>query len=115
MRPSPYIHFERDAAGRIARLMQAREGDLMPEFGESDAGLFCFRTEVLRSLLAELRRSGAATGAGTAEFNLLPIIPFAVRNSLYVLAARLMDVEETVGVNAPADAARVETFLAERR
>jgi bifunctional UDP-N-acetylglucosamine pyrophosphorylase/glucosamine-1-phosphate N-acetyltransferase len=111
LRPSPYIHFERDAEGRIARLLQAREGDAMPEYGESDTGLFCFRTEVLRRLLAELRASGAATGAGTAEFNLLPIIPFAARNAHYVLAARVMEVEETVGVNSAADAGRVEAFL----
>jgi bifunctional UDP-N-acetylglucosamine pyrophosphorylase/glucosamine-1-phosphate N-acetyltransferase len=111
LRRSPYIHFERDAAGRIAKLLQAREGDAMPEYGESDTGMFCFRTEVLRRLLVELRATGAATGAGTAEFNLLPIIPFAARNAHYVLAARLMDVEETVGVNSAADAGRVEAFL----
>jgi bifunctional UDP-N-acetylglucosamine pyrophosphorylase/glucosamine-1-phosphate N-acetyltransferase len=111
LRHSPYIHFERDAAGRIARLLQAREGDAMPEYGESDTGMFCFRTEVLRRLLVELRATGAATGAGTAEFNLLPIIPFAAGNAHYVLAARLMDVEETVGVNSAADAGRVEAFL----
>jgi bifunctional UDP-N-acetylglucosamine pyrophosphorylase/glucosamine-1-phosphate N-acetyltransferase len=110
-RQSPYIHFERDDAGRIANLLQAREGDAMPEYGESDTGLFCFRTEVLRRLLVELRAGGAATGAGTAEFNLLPIIPFAARNAHYVLAAHLMDVEETVGINSAADAARAESFL----
>jgi bifunctional UDP-N-acetylglucosamine pyrophosphorylase / glucosamine-1-phosphate N-acetyltransferase len=110
-RQSPYIHFERDDEGRIANLLQAREGDAMPEYGESDAGLFCFRTEVLRRLLAELRASGAATGAFTAEFNLLPIIPFAVRNAHYVLAAHVMDVEETAEINSAADAGRAESFL----
>jgi bifunctional N-acetylglucosamine-1-phosphate-uridyltransferase/glucosamine-1-phosphate-acetyltransferase GlmU-like protein len=111
LRAAPYIHFERDAAGRIAKLLQAREGDAMPEFGESDTGLFCFRTEVLRRLLAELRSGGAAIGSGTAEFNLLPIVPFAAGSCLNVLTAQLMEVEETVGINAPADAERVEAFL----
>jgi bifunctional N-acetylglucosamine-1-phosphate-uridyltransferase/glucosamine-1-phosphate-acetyltransferase GlmU-like protein len=110
-RQSPYIHFERDGSGRIARLLQAREGDTMPEFGESDTGLFCFRTDVLRRLLAESRGSAAATGASTAEFNLLPIIPFAAQTAHYVLAARLMEMEETVGINSAADAGRVEEFL----
>jgi bifunctional N-acetylglucosamine-1-phosphate-uridyltransferase/glucosamine-1-phosphate-acetyltransferase GlmU-like protein len=111
LRPSQYIHFERDGTGRIAKLLQAREGDAMPERGESDTGLFCFRTEVLRSLLAELRGSAAATGASTAEFNLLPIIPYAAQTLHYVLAARLMEIEETVGINSAADAGRVEWFL----
>lgn len=111
LRAAPYIHFERDSAGRISKLLQAREGDAMPEFGESDTGLFCFRTEVLRRLLAELRGSAAATGASTAEFNLLPVIPFAAQTAHYVLAAQLMEMEETVGINSAADAGRVETFL----
>ena len=110
-RQSPHIHFERDDAGRIANLLQAREGDAMPEYGESDAGLFCFRTEVLRRLLVELRSSGAATGTGTAEFNLLPIIPFAARSAHYVLTAHLMDGEETVEINSAAGAGRAESFL----
>ena len=55
MRDRPYIHFERDARGRIVALLQAREGDHMPERGESDTGFFCFRTAVLVRLLGELR------------------------------------------------------------
>jgi CTP:molybdopterin cytidylyltransferase MocA len=39
-RPTPYIHFDRDGSGRIARLLQRREGDAMPAEGESDIGIF---------------------------------------------------------------------------
>jgi bifunctional UDP-N-acetylglucosamine pyrophosphorylase/glucosamine-1-phosphate N-acetyltransferase len=111
LRSEPYIHFERDETGRIARLLQAREGDPMPRHGESDAGFFCFQTEVLRSLLGQIRQHHAARGGRTGEFNLLPIIPFAAGASYRVLTPRLMTLEETVGINSVADASRVEPSL----
>ena len=109
MRDRPYIHFERDAHGRIVALLQAREGDDMPRRGESDTGFFCFRTPVLVQLLDELR-TAPATGRATGEFNLLPVIPLAARKGT-VLTPRLMSVEETVGVNSTGDAAVLEEFL----
>jgi bifunctional UDP-N-acetylglucosamine pyrophosphorylase / glucosamine-1-phosphate N-acetyltransferase len=39
-RNDPYIHLERDPAGRIVRVLHRREGDPMPDAGESDMGLF---------------------------------------------------------------------------
>jgi len=110
-RYEPYIHFERDEAGRIVRLLQAREGDPMPRHGESDAGFFCFQTGWLRSLLGQIRQNPAARGGCTAEFNFLPIIPFAAEASCRVLTPHLMTLEETVGINSVADASRVEPFL----
>lgn len=110
MRPDPYIHFERNGDGRISRLLHAREGDVMPAIGESDAGFFCFRSEALRELLAATRRDGGL-GARTGEFNLLPVIPYAAAAGLRVLTPQLMEIEETVGVNSPADAARIEPYL----
>ena len=110
-RSNPYVHFERDAEGRIIKLLQAREGDSMPHQGESDTGFFCFRTEALRRLLAEMRNSPAAQGERTAEFNLLPLIPFAAGRSHRILTPHIMDVEETVGVNTVDDSRRVEPFL----
>jgi bifunctional N-acetylglucosamine-1-phosphate-uridyltransferase/glucosamine-1-phosphate-acetyltransferase GlmU-like protein len=109
MRDHPYIHFERDAQGRITALLQAREGDAMPARGESDTGFFCFRTPVLIRLLSELRNV-RAKGRGTGEFNFLPVIPLAARDGM-ILTPRLMSVEETVGVNSSGDAAGLEEFL----
>jgi bifunctional N-acetylglucosamine-1-phosphate-uridyltransferase/glucosamine-1-phosphate-acetyltransferase GlmU-like protein len=43
IRANPYIHFVRDAGGRVTSVLQAREGDEMPDIGESDTGFFCFR------------------------------------------------------------------------
>jgi bifunctional UDP-N-acetylglucosamine pyrophosphorylase/glucosamine-1-phosphate N-acetyltransferase len=105
LRDRPYIHFDRDAEGRISALRQAREGDPMPERGESDTGFFCFRTAVLTRLLADRR-----PGSGTGEFNFLPVIPEAARQGV-VLTPHLMRVEETVGINSAEDAAALEEFL----
>jgi HAD superfamily hydrolase (TIGR01509 family) len=110
MRASPYIHFYRDTAGRLAGLRQAREGDAMPEIGESDTGFFCFETAALRRMLDGLRAESGALGRTTREFNLLPAIPLAAEHGV-VLTPRLMRLEETVGINTSQDAAAVEAFL----
>jgi bifunctional UDP-N-acetylglucosamine pyrophosphorylase / glucosamine-1-phosphate N-acetyltransferase len=106
-RSAPYIHFVRDPAGRITSVLQAREGDPMPAEGEGDAGLFCFTTDALGRLLDRLRASPARSGRRTGEFNLLPVIPLAER----VLTPRLLSLEETIGINTPAEAARLEEIL----
>src|SRR5260370_40986674 len=44
-RDRPYVHFDRDESGQILRVLQAREADSLPPRGESDSGVFLFRTE----------------------------------------------------------------------
>src|SRR5262245_35924015 len=110
-RGDPYIHFERDATGRIVGLRQAREGDAMPARGESDSGFFCFNTDRLARLLKDARASGLAAGSRTREFTLLPVIPVAARGGL-VLTPGIVRLEETVGVNSPEDARAAADVLA---
>ena len=113
-RSKPYIHFERDAAGRVTRVLQAREGDAMPEHGESDSGVFFFRSIALRRLLAELQRSGAGIGARTGEFNFLPVLPLAARVEGSLLTPPIMTEEESIGVNTPHDAEILAAVLRAR-
>lgn len=109
LRAQPYIHFERDPQGNLLRVLQAREGDPMPDIGESDTGFFCFRAAPLGELLEEARSRNLSTGSRTAEFNLLPVIPWAARREgRRVLTPRHMGVPETVGINSAADRAAVE-------
>jgi bifunctional UDP-N-acetylglucosamine pyrophosphorylase/glucosamine-1-phosphate N-acetyltransferase len=110
-RANPYIHFDRDADGRISGLRQAREGDPMPEEGESDTGFFCFETQTLRRLLAALREQPGQEGRSTGEFNFLPVIPLAAHQGLEILSPLLMTLAETVGINSAADVDAVKTFL----
>jgi bifunctional UDP-N-acetylglucosamine pyrophosphorylase/glucosamine-1-phosphate N-acetyltransferase len=113
LRPHPYIHFDRDAEGRISGLRQAREGDIMPEEGESDTGFFCFETQTLRGLLTGLHRQPGQNGRSTGEFNFLPVIPFAAHSGVEILTPALMTLGETVGINSAADAVAAEALLRE--
>jgi len=109
-RANPYIHFERDEAGSLNGLRQAREGDQMPARGESDTGFFCFETPRLVELLRSVRCSSHSSGTRTGEFNMLPVIPLAARQGL-VLTPHLMSLEETQGINSTEDAVAVAEFL----
>lgn len=108
----PYIHFERDAGGRIGRVLQKREGDTMPPVGESDAGLF----DLSRSAFLDLLPRYAAdvrVGTGTGERNFLPFVPWtAARADVTTVAC--LDREESIGVNTPAELERIERYLRER-
>jgi bifunctional UDP-N-acetylglucosamine pyrophosphorylase / glucosamine-1-phosphate N-acetyltransferase len=110
-RDHPYVHFDRDSADHITGMRQSREGDTMPEIGESDTGFFCFKTDVLRALLAEFRQNSQKSGTLTHEFNFVPVIPLGASKGLKVLTPHLMTREETIGINSKEDALIVEAFL----
>lgn len=105
----PYIHFDRDTAGRLTRVRQRREGDAMPDVGTSDAGLFSLSRKAFAEDLTEYARS-AARGALTGELNFLPFIPWVAATAPVVT----FDIapEEARGVNTPDDLAAMERWLA---
>ncbi|MCF3652085.1 NTP transferase domain-containing protein [Synoicihabitans lomoniglobus] len=110
IRSNPYIHFERDSNHSIKYVRQAREGDIMPKVGESDAGVFFFKTQMLKSAILAPAHQSDMRGARTNEINLLPLIPLLARN--YKIAS-LNGVTETesLGINSLADAERMEQML----
>jgi bifunctional N-acetylglucosamine-1-phosphate-uridyltransferase/glucosamine-1-phosphate-acetyltransferase GlmU-like protein len=110
-RDRPYIHFERDAGSRVVQVLQAREGDVLPERGESDCGVFLFQTEALRRVLPRLLNSAESIGKQTHELNFLPIFPML--NEL--ISVPIMTEAESVGVNSPADAEYLERHLLARK
>jgi bifunctional UDP-N-acetylglucosamine pyrophosphorylase / glucosamine-1-phosphate N-acetyltransferase len=114
LRANPYIHFQRDSSGRITEVLQAREGDAMPAHGESDSGLFLFRTGILRERLTALCANLEGTGRRTGELNLLPIVPFMSRAGDVVIAARVVSAEESTGVNTEEEASLVAAHLISR-
>lgn len=106
--PSPYIHFERDADGRLTAVRQRREGDVMPETGTSDSGLFSLSREAFEQWLPAFARA-AQTGAKTGERNFLPFLPWLASRAgvrTFEIAA-----DEAQGVNTPQDLAAVERRL----
>jgi bifunctional UDP-N-acetylglucosamine pyrophosphorylase/glucosamine-1-phosphate N-acetyltransferase len=112
LQPEPYIHFPRDASGRIVAVQQRREHDAMPDVGESDMGLFALSRAAYCDLLLEYARE-ATPGRATRERNFLPFIPWlAARASVVTIPST--DPREAVGINTPEQLRAVEAWLRER-
>jgi bifunctional UDP-N-acetylglucosamine pyrophosphorylase/glucosamine-1-phosphate N-acetyltransferase len=107
---NPYIHLERDAAGRITRVLHRREGDAMPEVGESDMGLFAMSARAFREWLPQYAEE-VETGHKTGERNFLPFIPW-VNARAAVETFPSHDPIEAVGINTPEELRLVEQYLA---
>ena len=112
-RTEPYIHLDRDAAGRIHYVRHRREGDPMPAEGEADAGLFALSAAAYLDELPRYAAAPDAAGAATGERNFLPFLPWIERVG-QVATFPCLDAEETIGVNTPADVAALEAYLARR-
>jgi bifunctional UDP-N-acetylglucosamine pyrophosphorylase/glucosamine-1-phosphate N-acetyltransferase len=113
-RRHPYVHLARDSAGRIVEVLQAREGDSMPSEGESDTGVFLFRTNALIRSVAAMRISGSGLGKATKEWNLLPVLSLLDTLPGNVLTAAIGTEEECVGVNTQAEASLIASILQAR-
>jgi len=111
-RRDPYIHLERGDDGRILRVLHRREGDAMPDVGESDMGLFALSPMAFLDLLPQYERD-VAIGHLTNERNFLPFISWAARRH-DVVTFPSVDEEEAIGVNTPEELTIVERYLAAR-
>lgn len=61
-RRDPYTHLVRDGQGRITGVLQRREGDRLPEVGESDMGLFSLSADAYFEHLGRFaREAGTCT------------------------------------------------------
>lgn len=108
----PYVHLERDATGRIVHVLHRREGDAMPAFGESDAGVFDVSRQAYLEWLPQYAAS-PAIGARTGERNFVPFVPWvAARGTVITVPCR--EPEEAIGINTPQDLARLEAHLRAR-
>lgn len=106
----PYIHFDRDAAGRIVDVRQRREGDDMPTRGETDMGLFDLSLEAyLHHLMAFAGEARASRGTG--ERNFLPFIPWLAAKAAVETLPGGSPIE-AVGINTPEELTAVATHLA---
>ena len=108
----PYIHLVRSASGEITRISHRREGDTMPEVGESDTGLFALSRRAYTQLLPVFAREVEA-GQATRERNFLPFIPWLAGKAVVRTFPCLEEIE-SVGINTPEDLLRVERSLAAR-
>jgi CTP:molybdopterin cytidylyltransferase MocA len=111
-RAHPYIHFVRDAAERIIAVRHRREGDQMPDEGESDMGLFALTRDTYDRLLVEYAAT-VVPGRATAERNFLPFIAWLAGRAP-VATIPCTDPMEAVGINTPEELRQVEGWLRTR-
>lgn len=108
-RRKPYIHLVRNPAGEIVEILHEREGDAMPEVGESDMGLFRLSRLGYLALLPRFAES-VVLGAGTSERNFLPFICW-LRGQAGVRTLSGHSEIESVGINTPEELRLVEEHL----
>lgn len=111
-RRDPYIHFDRATGGRITAVLQRREGDAMPDEGDSDMGVFSLAMSAFVEGLPQFA-SGVTPGTGTGERNFLPFIPWLAARELVATVA-CSDPREAVGINTPEELAAIEAWLQRR-
>ncbi|MGH9411226.1 MAG: nucleotidyltransferase family protein [Vicinamibacterales bacterium] len=105
----PYTHFERDASGAIVRFLQEREGEAMPQVGESDMGLFALSRAVYERELPEYATT-ATRGPATGERNFVPFVPWLAARA-HVVTFPCADEREAIGINTPEDLLTMEAWL----
>jgi bifunctional UDP-N-acetylglucosamine pyrophosphorylase / glucosamine-1-phosphate N-acetyltransferase len=109
----PYIHLRRDEAGRIVRVLHRREGDEMPDTGETDAGVFDLSAEAYHDWLPLYARR-PEIGARTGERNFVPFVAFVAERGR-VVTVPCAEPEEAIGVNTQEELALLEAHLRARR
>ena len=109
---APYTHFDRDASGRIVRVLHRREGDDMPAEGESDMGVFALSRDAFLRRLPEYA-ADVVLGRATGERNFVPFIAWVSARE-EVVTFPCSDPMEAVGINTPEDRRRVEAWLRAR-
>ena len=106
----PYIHLERDAEGRLTNIRQRREGDRMPDVGESDMGLFSLSANAYSTLLPQFGRE-VRQESRSGERNFLPFLPWLALRGHSVVTFPSTNAIEAIGINTPDDRRRLEAYL----
>ena len=109
VKSEPYIHIVRNEEGNIIDLLHRREGDVLPDPGESDLGLFCLSRAAYLELLPRFAGEVVA-GQATRERNFLPFIPW-VAGKACVVTFPALHVIESVGINDANDLRHIEEYL----
>lgn len=110
---NPYIHFVRNEKNEIINVLQQREGDDMPETGESDMGLFCLSLDAYLNHLDEFSQK-VGNSIVTKERNFLPFIPWLYgRGSVKTSPGN--NAIECVGINTRSELRKIEKYLNNER
>lgn len=97
LKRKPYIYIERNKQGKVIDVKERREGDIVPDFGETDTGVFLFNKQKIFSVMKNNKES--LRGKITQEINFLPVISELVKAGFEVEGYRIATEAETVGFN----------------
>lgn len=100
---APYVAYQVED-GRLARVLESREGDDCGARGLSDVGVFCASTQGLAEAWDAYARS-ATLGRATGERSFLPFLPFLALRGFAFTAVDVRDPDEARGVNTAEDLA----------
>lgn len=92
-----YTIVQRDAAGRVADLIETREAGLTPEAGERDIGLFLFRPDPVFDVLGQ--RLDGGRGGDTGEHGFLYVVRHLVERGFRVEALPVATEQELISLN----------------
>jgi bifunctional UDP-N-acetylglucosamine pyrophosphorylase/glucosamine-1-phosphate N-acetyltransferase len=106
-----YGRIVKDEEGRLQRIVEARDATLAElAIGEYNTGVYCYRTDALRSVLKQLTADN-----DQQEFYLTDTIAHLVSAGEYVAALPIGDPDEVVGINTVAELAAAAELLRARR
>ena len=110
----PYVQYQFNASGELARILQTREGDLCEPIGFCDVGLFGLSTAGLSEAWTDFERRGTV-GKSTGETNFLPFLSFlSVERAWPVRRLTVASPEEARGLNTPEDLAYFRDQLSQQ-
>ncbi|MCX8005412.1 MAG: bifunctional UDP-N-acetylglucosamine diphosphorylase/glucosamine-1-phosphate N-acetyltransferase GlmU [Burkholderiaceae bacterium] len=108
--PHGYGRIVRDAAGNVRRIVEERDASAAERsITEVNTGILVAPTPALKRWLARLSADNAQ-----GEYYLTDVVAQAVAEGLHVAAVPVEDAEETLGINSPAQLARLERILQRR-
>jgi bifunctional UDP-N-acetylglucosamine pyrophosphorylase/glucosamine-1-phosphate N-acetyltransferase len=107
----PYVEYVFDG-GRLAKVLQTREGDTTTPNGFSDVGTFLLGTDGLKTAWKDYLAQ-APRGAGTGEINFLPFLPFLSSKGWTVTPIEVADETEARGINTREDLAFFQRLYSE--
>lgn len=106
---NPYVHYVREG-NQITKVLQRREGDLMPDEGFTDAGFFISKgTNFFKNISEYILKDESSLGHITKEKNFLPFIPWLSKKNFKIEAIQNKNMNDTLGINSKED---VETWKA---
>jgi bifunctional UDP-N-acetylglucosamine pyrophosphorylase/glucosamine-1-phosphate N-acetyltransferase len=108
--PAGYGRIVRDAAGRVARIVEERDAtEAERSIDEINTGFLVAPTRRLKSWLTQLGNDNAQR-----EYYLTDVVSLAVRDGAPVAASVADDARQTLGVNSKAQLAQLERIVQQR-